>query len=398
MRIALFLFALLPAAQAPLPAQDPDSGAFVIMLGKDTVAVERYTRSGDQLVDDMVLRDRSPVVLRHLVATLKPDGAIARLELDNTIPGGTGSVPSPSVHGVATFATEETFFDVSRNGHATTAHVVTPPGTLPFFNFCYALYEQIGRRARVVGGTAVKVPAIGFGSSATFDLTVRFAGWGSMSVGFGDDAPTLMKLDPAGRIVGADGALTTEKVIVTRVPAVAIAAVAKSFAGRPLGQLSPADSVRAAIGGALVRIDYSRPATRGRKIFGDLVPWNQVWRTGANAATRLTTSADLVIGGKTIPKGSYSVWTLPSPGGWKLIINSQTKAPCEGTACTLPTRPALWGTDYAADSDFARVDLQVAPLPQPVERLTIAIDSQGDGGVLRIDWETTRLAIPFTRK
>jgi hypothetical protein len=396
MRIAWFLAVLLPAARGPLPAQDPDSGAFVIRLGQDTVAVERYTRRGDQLVDDMVLRDRSPVVLRHFVATLKPEGAIARFELANTIPGGAGAVPS--FHGVATFATEETFFDVSRDGRSTTAHIVTPPGTLPFLNFSYALYEQIGRRARVVGGTAVKVPAIAFGSSATFDLTVRFTGRDSMSVGFGDDAPTLMKVDPAGRIVGADGALTTQKVIVTRVPAVDVAAMAKSFAGRPLGQLSPADSVRTTIGGAVVRIDYSRPAMRGRKIFGSVVPWNQVWRTGANAATRLTTSADLVMGGTTIPKGSYSLWTLPSPGGWKLIVNSQTKAPCQDTACTLPTRPALWGTDYAVDSDFARVDLEVAPLPQPVEQLTIAIDPQGNGGVLRIDWETTRLSIPLTRK
>src|SRR5690242_21419116 len=96
---------------------------------------------------------------------------------------------------------------------------------------------------------------------------------------------------------------------------------------------------------------------RGRKIFGGVVPWNQVWRTGANAATRFTTSAELVIGGVTIPKGSYTLWTLPSPAGWKLILNRQTRKPCQADACTAATRPFLWGTDYSADSDFARLDL-----------------------------------------
>jgi len=139
---------------------------------------------------------------------------------------------------------------------------------------------------------------------------------------------------------------------------------------------------------------------RGRKIFGAIVPWNRVWRTGANRATRFTTSADLVIGGATIPKGSYTLWTLPAPAptGWKLILNKQTKAPCEGEACTVPTRAPLWGTDYAADSDFVRVDATTEPLPRPVEQFTIVVLPQGNGGVIRMDWETTRISIPFTRK
>ncbi len=105
--------------------------------------------------------------------------------------------------------------------------------------------------------------------------------------------------------------------------------------------LSPPDSVRATVAGAQIAIDYSRPSMRGRKIFGGVVPWNQVWRTGANLATRFTTSADLVMGGKTIPKGSYTLWTLPSPAGWQLIINKQTKAPCEGERCASPSRPII---------------------------------------------------------
>ena len=404
----LFLLLTAPAA---LPAQAADSGAFVITLGTDTIAVERYTRSRDELRDDMVLRDRSPVTTRRLVAMLRPDGSVARLEFDTRAAGGAKD--PPAMHGVATFTTEETFFEVTRGGETRRATVVTPGGAMPFLNFCYGLYEQIGRRAHALGGASVEVPAIWFGASLPFTLTVTFPSPDSMTVGFGDQAPTLMNVDAAGRILRADGRLTTQKVTVARVPGLDFAALRAALAPRPLGPLSPADSVRADLVGAAIVIEYSRPARRGRKIFGGLVPWNEVWRTGANAATRLTTSADLVMGGRTIPKGSYTLWTLPTPTGWKLIINTQTKAPCEGATCTLPTRPPLWGTTYSADSDLVRLDLTVEQLPQPVEVFTISIELQGGGGagaargggdggggsgVLKMEWENTRVSIPFTRK
>jgi hypothetical protein len=81
-----------------------------------------------------------------------------------------------------------------------------------------------------------------------------------------------------------------------------------------------------------------------------------------------------------------------------LILNRQTKAPCQGDACAVPTRAWLWGTDYAADSDLARVDVKVEQLPRPVERFTIAVEPQGRGGVLQLEWETTRASIPFVKR
>ncbi|HYL22387.1 MAG TPA: DUF2911 domain-containing protein [Gemmatimonadales bacterium] len=376
-------------------AQAPDSGAFVITLGKDTIGVERYTRTADRVVDDMVMRDRAPVISRHFVGDLGADGLITRLEVDNQ-PLGTTDVPAS--HVVARFTKEEAFIDVTRNGQTSTAHVITPQGAVPFINFCYALYDQYGVRARKLGGSPVKVPVLSFGSTAPFDLTVTFPTPDSMGVAFEGDQPTLFTLDATGRIRGVDGRLTTQKVIATRVPRADIAAFAAAHADRPLGQLSPADSVRTEIAGVRIAIDYGRPAMRGRRIFGGVVPWNQVWRTGANFATRFTTSADLVIGGQTIPKGSYTLWTLPSPRGWKLIVNREVLAPCGGDACNLPTRPRLWGTDYTADSDLVRVDVSTESLPKAVEQFTIAVIPQGTSGVLQMDWETTRISIPFTRK
>jgi hypothetical protein len=139
--------------------------------------------------------------------------------------------------------------------------------------------------------------------------------------------------------------------------------------------------VKAKVGSANIQVAYSRPLKRGRVIFGNVVPWNQVWRTGANAATQLTTDKDLVLGGKVVPAGKYTLWTLPTPTGAKLIVNSET---------------GQWGTDYHADKDFARLDLSTNQLSQPVEQFVIGIAPQGSGGVLRLAWDDKEYLIPFT--
>jgi hypothetical protein len=198
--------------------------------------------------------------------------------------------------------------------------------------------------------------------------------------------PAHAKVDKDGRLLALDGRETTNKVIVTRVAKADVDAALKDFAardaaGQTMGQLSPRDTVRATIGSAHLVIDYGRPHKRGRDIFGVVVPWDQVWRTGANAATGFTTDADLKVGGTTIPKGSYTLFSLPSKDGTKLIINSQT---------------GQWGTEYHQDKDFARVAVTTEALPQPVETFTIAIDSQGAGGVLKFQWDRTQFSLPFT--
>jgi hypothetical protein len=137
------------------------------------------------------------------------------------------------------------------------------------------------------------------------------------------------------------------------------------------------------VDGAELWVQYGRPSTRGREIFGQVVPWDEVWRTGANAATHFHTPVDLTIGGAEVPAGTYTLWTLPARDGWKLIVNRQT---------------GQWGTDYHADRDLVRVDLRVETLPAPVELLTVGIEPEGTGAVLRISWDRTRVSVPITRK
>jgi hypothetical protein len=158
-----------------------------------------------------------------------------------------------------------------------------------------------------------------------------------------------------------------------------------AFAQMGGGKPSPAASASCDLGGGkTIKTDYSSPRMKGRKVYGGLVPYGEVWRTGANEATTFVTSADLVVSGKTVPAGSYTIFTVPTAGKWTLIINKKT---------------GEWGIPYKYESDeLARVDMNVSKLDAPVENFMIAYDKSKSGCVLRIDWETTRAAVNISAK
>lgn len=142
---------------------------------------------------------------------------------------------------------------------------------------------------------------------------------------------------------------------------------------------SPPGTADCSVKGKKVTISYSRPSMKGRKIMGELVPYGKVWRTGANEATTLTTENDLNLGGAKVPAGTYTLYTLPTEGTWKLIINKQT---------------GQWGTVYNQDQDLARVDMTKAALAVPVEQFTISLDqASNDSCDLVMEWETTRESV-----
>ncbi len=137
-------------------------------------------------------------------------------------------------------------------------------------------------------------------------------------------------------------------------------------------------------GGKTVTVDYSSPRMNGRKIFGALVPYGEVWRAGANEATTFVTDSDVSVGGKLIPAGAYTLFTIPDKDKWTLIISKKT---------------GEWGVPYpGAEFDFARVDMTASTLPSNVENFTIAFDKNPTGCILRLDWETTRASLSLVKK
>lgn len=151
---------------------------------------------------------------------------------------------------------------------------------------------------------------------------------------------------------------------------------------------SPAASASCDLGSSeTIRTNYSSPRIRGRKIYGDLVPFGQVWRAGANEATTFVTTSDLLVEGKTVPAGSYTIFTIPAADKWTLIINKKT---------------GEWGIPYKYEKDeLARLDMKVSKLPSPVENFNISYDKSGTSGTgctLQMDWETTRASVDITPK
>jgi hypothetical protein len=154
-------------------------------------------------------------------------------------------------------------------------------------------------------------------------------------------------------------------------------------------RISPHETISSVVDGNQITIVYGRPRSRdpktgeSRKIWGTLVPYGKVWRTGADEATLFTTQQPIVMGGTTIPAGTYSLFTLPDKNGTaKLIVNKQV---------------GQWGTSYNKELDFARIDLEKENLTEPVDQFTMAIKKLSSGvGVVEMMWESTRFLVGFT--
>jgi hypothetical protein len=358
-----------------------DSGAFVVRLGSDTVSLEQYRRTATQIRGDLVIR--TPRSMHRIyTADLNPDGTIRRWELiTHNIDGGPGPAEFKQT---IEFTGDSAIVTVPRGDSAVITRLAAPKGAVVSQVHVYGYLEHIGRQARAAGGDSVAITGVAFGVNGVSGGVVRKRGGDTLQLAWTQGplaglGPFTFRLDAQGRLVWLSGKGSTVQVDVERVPTVNMAAAGPAFAKRPLGQLSPRDTARASMEGAEVWVDYGRPTKRGREIFGAVVPWHAVWRTGANQATQFSTSVDLVLGGATIPAGKYTLWTLPTPTGWKLIVNKQT---------------GQWGTVYDAAQDLVRVEAKVEMLGAPLEQLRIAFEP----GLLVIAWDRTRVSVPMAKR
>jgi len=154
-----------------------------------------------------------------------------------------------------------------------------------------------------------------------------------------------------------------------------------------LGGVSPHDTVSATIGGNTVKITYGRPFSKKpgtdavRVVWGSLVPWDKAWRLGADQATTLVCEKAIVLGGATVPAGTYTLYMVPSESGTSKLAISKTTG--------------KWGIPVDEKNDLARVDLKKAPLDPQVDQLTLSVAAEGSGGVIKIQWEKTQYSVGF---
>jgi hypothetical protein len=370
---------------------------FITRLGRDTISVESVTRRGNTVTIDAV--DRFPRVRRrHAQIQLGPDGGIRHLVMDIHTPSEPAGQRERRV---VADVTRDSVHLSKRDSTGTVARAFATGGGMAMAHVpqLYSLYElylaAALKRAAAAGrpaGDTVQMRQ--FYIDREFDHfplhrgVVRLRPDGRVEIRHDWLAGTgEATLDSAYRLLRYSGARTTYQVDVSRLAEPPdVGPIAERFEaletqGGGARQLSVRDTVRASIGGATFTVDYGRPLARGRVLLGDVIPYDRVWRTGANAATQFTTSAPITLAGTLVPAGAYTLWTIPHEHSVELIVNRQT---------------GQWGTGYGAAHDLARVPMTTETLATPVEQFTISIDAvDGRRGTLAMAWGPFRWTAPI---
>jgi hypothetical protein len=383
LRIRIAAATLMAFALAS-PALADDSASFVVRLGQDTTSVEHYTRTASQVVVDQV--GRAPRTMRRHFVYDFGKGEFEHMSMVVTPPGATA--PTQTIE--AKVAGDSLQLEI-KTGAAPVNTVRVPFSkglVVAASSSPWSAYESQTIKLAASKGDSLRTNMYFLGAQGVNWLSLHKLGRDSVSLINEHQDQMHLKVDKTGHILGVLPIAGTGKVSAERVASLDLETIAASFAAREkqgagMGVLSTRDTVKVDAGGAAVWIDYGRPAKRGRVVFGGVVPFGEVWRTGANAATQFKTDKPLDFGGVTVPAGFYTLWTVPSPNGWKLIVNSET---------------GQWGTEHKAEKDLFTIPLAVSTLPESLERFTIGVQANGQGGTITLDWDTTRASAAFTVK
>jgi hypothetical protein len=361
--------AALVALATGAGAQDgPERGGFVTRLGSDTIAVERFVRTRDSITGEMI--GRSPKTTRYAyVARLGRDGNVATY---TAVVYAAGGADAPvRVRYDAELRGDSVHVTVKRGDATRTQATAVRRGAVPLLEPAYGLHEILVSRAFAAAGKPVDFSWWFVGDGPDTGTVIR-AKPGLVLIRTPTDT-IRVETDATGEIMYVTDPGGTLQATVTRIPYPDLDKWALFFAtrdaqGKSLGSLSPRDTVRATVAGAQLLVDYGRPSKRGRTIFGGVIPYNTVWRTGANEATTFVTDHDIMLVDTKVPAGTYTLFSLPTADGWTLIISKKTKE---------------WGTDYDPTADLARIPMTVSE-GAPVEQFTIGIDADG----LSFAWDT----------
>jgi hypothetical protein len=272
---------------------------------------------------------------------------------------------------------------VTEGDSTRTERIAADATALPFVDLVHWPMEVA--LGRVAAGASRTQPLLAGPRAIPFTLA-RTAG-GDATITHPMRGPSTARVDAAGRLQSLDAAQTTRKVVVTRVGWMDVAGAARRWAaadaaGRGMGELSGRGREEAEVGGARIVVDYGTPARRGRDIWGTIVPWGRVWRTGANRATHLSTTRDLVLGdpargGLVVPAGEYTLFSIPEAEGGVLIVSRQT---------------GQNGTAYDPARDLGRVPMRRVARAEPAERFEISVEP----ATLRLIWDRSEFVVPFT--
>ncbi len=370
---------------------------FVTTLGHDTISIESITREGNTLTSDEA--DRFPTVrIRHTVVNLNDDGSIRHLEMNIHTPSEpsgqrdrkvVADVANNNVHLSKTDSTGTVNRDFSTGGSIVVAHVQQ---MYSLYELYFAAALKQATASKLSAGSPVQMRQ--FYVDREFDrfplggATVKPLDNGKIEIthdwlsGTGEAV-----MDSVNNMLSYSGTRTTYDVRVKRlamppdVKDIADRFEARETKSGSVKSLSVRDTVRAQMGNTSFVVDYGRPLSRGRTLLGDVIPFDYVWRTGANAATQFTVSNPIRLAGMQVPAGTYTLFTAPHKDGVDLIVNKQT---------------GQWGTEYNSPLNLGKARIISEVAPAPVEEFTISIIPADDRhGTLVLEWGSFRWIAPI---
>ncbi len=376
----LILATLVALPLAPVASQArPDTSSLTARLGVDTISVERIIRTATTVEAELVTRSPRTSLQRHR-ATLDRAGMLTALEVMVLDPATGAEQRRTSYTRVG-----DSLRIVTTGGQETAPRTVAAPAEwLPFIDLVHWPFDIALRRMRASAATEVAAPMLSGSRISNFPLA--FMGRDSATVTHPTRGTMRLTVLIDGSIQTLDAGATTRALIVTRAANADVPALAKSFAardaaGRGVGELSGRGGGESQVLGATITLDYGVPMKRGREIWGALVRYDQLWRTGANRATHFSTDTPLRFGELLVPAGEYTLFSIPAADGGVLIINKQT---------------GQNGQQYDAARDLGRVPLRARPLTSEVEGFTISTRAENGRGVLALQWDRTELVAEFT--
>lgn len=361
-------------------SQQPDlsqSASFVTQLGNDTLVVEQFDKSENGIQARVIMRS--------------PELRFSSYDLVLDEAGGIQNmvrVDHPAEEGFS--AAGDTVQTVEQTGDSLIVRYSTEEGiqrfateyrdgTLPFIDQVHWPFEAALNRVSGMSADSIDQPLLSGPRTSTFVLAKLSAD--SMTIRHPTRGVMGVDVDENGNLQFLDAGLTTRKLRVDRVAPLDMSSVGERFRIMgAVGELSDAREASYTVQDAEFAVTHGVPMKRGRDIFGGIVPWGETWRTGANAATHFSTSADLMVGDLEVPAGEYTLFTVPEEDGGTLMINRET---------------GINGQSYDPSMDLGRVPMQIATQDTVTERFTITVEEEGDGGVLKLIWDQTVFSVPF---
>jgi|APTNR8051073442_1049403.scaffolds.fasta_scaffold02581_5 hypothetical protein len=360
-----------------------DKGVMILTLGKDTTTIQSFEIRGDSIFSKILYLPQGLQLIEGK-GTLYPDGNLKSMysKVSGLSPDGKWVQTQETT---VTSDADSTYIRVKRGeavinrNFAGRSYVTNNADAASFHLFPYRGFyapAKVGDTltSQHVGGPHLKK----FTVAKIQKNQVRL---GSSLMGY-----LTLVLDKKNRLLSVDGRGSSLNFMATVHRKLDFETLKNHFVQKQIKSgaipsISTRDTVIATLGLQTVTINYWRPLARGRKIFGEIVPMNRFWRVGANNATEISFTQPVYFGDQKLEAGKYTLFAMPSDTQWLLMFNGKT---------------GIWGTEYDASADVLRVPVKVESLPEHVEKLTLSVSPTADGGgVLKMEWEKTRVFVDF---